>query len=49
METNFSQNFNPGNSTQNSSIGERQRKLYLKVHSLMASAENFEALKLYEE
>lgn len=35
--------------TENSLINDKQRKLYLKLHSLVSSAENFETLKLYEE
>ena len=31
------------------SINEKQRKLFLKINSLIASAENFESLKLYDE
>jgi hypothetical protein len=34
---------------QNSTVNDKQRKLYLKVNSLISSAENFETLKLYEE
>jgi hypothetical protein len=34
---------------ENSSINEKQRKLYLKINSLISSAENFETLKLFEE
>lgn len=46
-----SQNFNSNNpeKNHNSSINDKQRKLYLKVNSLISSAENFETLKLYEE
>jgi hypothetical protein len=39
----------PHSINENSSINEKQRKLYLKINSLISSAENFETLKLYEE
>jgi hypothetical protein len=35
--------------SENSSINEKHRKLYIKIHSLISSAQNFETLKLYED
>jgi hypothetical protein len=48
INTNIS-NYNFMMNSEYSSINDKQRKLFLKINSLISSAENFEALKSYEE
>jgi hypothetical protein len=53
MEQNLNTNTNssliPQTLSENSSINEKNRKLFIKIQSLISSAQNFETLKFYEE